>query len=45
MAAEKWGVMVSYNWNTGKEHADDLYKVLTENGYKVWIDKKIWLVI
>ena len=37
---EKWDVMVSYNWKTGKECANDLYKVLTENGYRVWIDEK-----
>ena len=37
---EKWDVMVSYNWKTGKECANDLYKVLTENGFKVWIDEK-----
>ena len=37
---EKWDIMVSYNWKTGKECASDLYKVLTENGYKVWIDEK-----
>ena len=42
MTAEnkKWDIMVSYNWKTGKECASDLYKVLTENGYKVWIDEK-----
>ena len=37
---EKWDIMVSYNWKTGKECASDLYKVLTENGFKVWIDEK-----
>ena len=37
---EKWDIMVSYNWKTGKECANDLYKVLTKNGYKVWIDEQ-----
>ena len=37
---EKWDVMISYSWRTGKEHANDLYNVLTKNGYKVWIDEQ-----
>ena len=37
---EKWDVMVSYNWTTGKECADELDEFLTKCGYKVWIDKK-----
>ena len=37
---EKWDVMISYNWKTGKECANDLYNVLTKNGYKVWIDEQ-----
>ena len=42
MAAEteKWDLLVSYNWKTGKECANDLYKVLTENGFKVLIGEK-----
>ena len=42
MTAEtvKWDVMVSYNLKTGKKYANDLYEVLTENGYEVWIDEK-----
>ena len=37
---EKWDVMVSYEWKTGKEYAKDLYNILTENGYKVWFDEE-----
>ena len=37
---EKWDIMVSYNWTTGKECADELDELLTKCGYKVWIDKK-----
>ena len=37
---EKWDIMVSYNWTTGKECADELDEFLTKCGYKVWIDKK-----
>ena len=36
---EKWDVMVSYNWTTGKEYAKELDEFLTEKGYKVWIDR------
>ena len=36
---EKWDVMVSYSWTTGKECADELDEFLTKCGYKVWIDK------
>ena len=36
---EKWDIMVSYNWTTGKECADELDEFLTKCGYKVWIDK------
>ena len=41
---EKWDLMVSYDWKMGKECANDLYKVLIENGFKVLIDEKTWLV-
>ena len=37
---EKWDVMVSYNWTTGKVCANELEEFLTKCGYKVWIDKK-----
>ena len=37
---EKWDIMVTYNWETGKKYADDLHKVLTEKGYHVWMDEK-----
>ena len=37
---EKWDIMVSYNWTTGKECANELDVFLTKWGYKVWIDKK-----
>ena len=36
---EKWDIMVSYNWTTGKECANELNEFLTKCGYKVWIDK------
>ena len=36
---EKWDIMVSYNWTTGKECANELDEFLTKCGYKVWIDK------
>ena len=37
---EKWNIVVSYNWETGRECANDLYNVLTKYGYKVLFDKK-----
>ena len=37
---ERWDIMVSYNWETGKECADALYNFLTESGYNVWIDEE-----
>ena len=36
---EKWDVMVSYNWKTGKECANELDEFLTKCGYKVWYDE------
>ena len=36
---EKWDIMVSYNWTTGEECANELDEFLTKCGYKVWIDK------
>ena len=37
---ERCDIFVSYEWTTGRECACDLFKVLIENGFKVWNDDK-----